>query len=428
LELLTDGDEDVYPASKMQALMLSASAQDERHDGLYHGQSSWHLYDSYFSLPALQQVLQRMIHRHPALRTVFVRDENGDLFQIVKKSNLTPVTTCDITCLTPDEQDRHISDYMAADLRDPFEVGQRDQPFCRFVIFLRSQTSFELVMSIHHSLDDGWGATQLQNDLIEDYLALRKKETNGYCFPNKTLKEFVALERETQRSEAARNFWCGELAGARYSPLAAKYRVEDGPLFGDFTFRLDDAVAGASREMALRFCVSPKAVYLWHYLRLVQTLRDEPEVIIGVVSNGRTEQLSDPFNAMGLFWNIIPFRHIFQNPHVSGAESVQEHLTANMPYATYPLSQILEDHAVSELFFACYNFVHFHNAKPFPIEEGIRLISSSVVDKFHYPLTFAVCLSADDGSVTLRVQYNRLFFSHQDIAIIVGRYAQLAAG
>ena len=33
----------------------------------------------------------------------------------------------------------------------------------------------------------------------------------------------------------------------------------------------------------------------------------ENQVSVGVISNGRTEKLSDPFGALGLFWNIVPF-------------------------------------------------------------------------------------------------------------------------
>ena len=96
-------------------------------------------------------------------------------------------------------------------------------------------------------------------------------------------------------------------------------------------------------------------------------------VSVGVLSNGRIERLSDPFGALGLFWNIVPFCQLITEDKGVQIKNVQQSLIDIEPYVMYPLLQILSDQKKTELFFATFNFVHFHNAKNNFEQTGLKV-------------------------------------------------------
>src|SRR5439155_26204471 len=60
-------------------------------------------------------------------------------------------------------------------------------------------------------------------------------------------------------------------------------------------------------DLARTLKVSTKAVFLAAYVDLVARETGASPVTVGVVSNGRSARLSNPLQAIGLFWNIVPF-------------------------------------------------------------------------------------------------------------------------
>ena len=97
------------------------------------------------------------------------------------------------------------------------------------------------------------------------------------------------------------------------------------------------------RSLELNPYVSPKAVFLSTYLDLIGTVIRSNRVCVGVVSNGRAEKLSDPFGALGLFWNMVPFCQSIRSDKGVQIKNVQQSQIDIEPYVRYPLLEILSD-------------------------------------------------------------------------------------
>ncbi|MET0623200.1 MAG: condensation domain-containing protein, partial [Pyrinomonadaceae bacterium] len=153
-------------------------------------------------------------------------------------------------------------------------------------------------------------------------------------------------------------------------------------------------------------------VYASACLELVARVQGRETATVGVVSNGRSERLTEPLKSLGLFWNIVPVcAPAGARDRLALLARVQRLLLDIEPYAAYPLAQILKDQGKPELFFATLNFLHFHNAKQGFDLPGVRQLSGGGHDKFHFPLNYAVSLNPLGGRVTLKAQYDEAYFT-----------------
>jgi hypothetical protein len=104
---------------------------------------------------------------------------------------------------------------------------------------------------------------------------------------------------------------------------------------------------------------------------------------------------------------------------------VQQSLIDIEPYVRYPLPQILSDQQKPELFFATFNFVHFHNAKNINADTGLEVKARKSHDKFNFPLNYAVSMSPVEGNATLQVEYDKTYFSRQEIRSMIQNYIEM---
>lgn len=146
----------------------------------------------------------------------------------------------------------------------------------------------------------------------------------------------------------------------------------------------------------------------------------------GVVVNGRSARLTDPLKALGLFWNIIPVRYqITAGERYAQIRNVQHLLIEVEAYASYPLLELLERRAEAELFFATFNFLHFYNLRTIAQAPDVQILRSRGHDRFHYPLNTTLSVNPFDSQVTMRIEYDRRYFSADAITALVHTYTEL---
>nr|QEO74276.1 condensation domain-containing protein [uncultured bacterium] len=416
--------EDVYPAAMMQKFIMFHYSHDQQKAGVYHIQHSYHIHDEALNLGAFKRALEMAVRGQPALRTVFLTGHAGETFQVVRRDIGCLVTEHDLTGLSESRQEAYIDAAIEEDRAKLFDVADMSEPLFRFAVFARSQNTIEFLMSIHHAITDGWGNRAFLNQLVESYLALRRgEERTAAAPPTNTYKEFVALEREISASREAKDFWKNHLKSRPGQPLRKREPAGSQSPVSNYNLMFEPALTNRLRELSRDLRVSLKSLLLSAYLDLNAAETGEDTVTVGVVSNGRSERLSDPLKAMGLFWNIIPFCcSTAGEDRLSQVRRVQQLLIDTESYARYPLAQILEDQQATELFRATFNFLHFHNIKDLIANSGLRLLGAKAHDKFHFPLNFITAVDPTNGDLSLRVEYDRLYFGSEDINSMAGDY------
>ncbi|BAZ19381.1 non-ribosomal peptide synthase (plasmid) [Kalymmatonema gypsitolerans NIES-4073] len=424
-ELLPLDTESAYPIAKMQEFMLHHYVNDHQKMGVYHCQQSHDIYDDSLDLNAFKKALEISVQKYPALRTVFITSNGKPAVQVVKKNLRFSINEQDISHLKSEEQSNYIDAVMKQDRENLFDIENSNEPLFRFGIFHQAENKFEFLMSIHHAITDGWGNVEFHNELYEIYSALKKGEEITVVPAANVYKEFVALEKEIIGSLDGSNFWKLHLKDYTYKPLTPLTTSVEQVEAVTEEYKFDSEVIADLRELCRKLGVSPKALFLSTYLDLIGTVMKSNRVCVGVVSNGRTERLSDPFGALGLFWNIVPLCQPITEDKGVQIQNVQQSLIDIEPYVRYPLLEILADQQKPELFFATFNFVNFHNAKNLNTETSLKVNARKSHDKFNFPLNYAVSMSPVEGNVSLSVEYDKMYFSRQEIRSMLQNYIEM---
>jgi amino acid adenylation domain-containing protein/non-ribosomal peptide synthase protein (TIGR01720 family) len=424
-ELLPSDTESAYPLAKMQEFMWHHYCNDPQKMGVYHCQLSYDIYDESLDLDAFKKALEILVQKHPALRTVFLTSNGKPAVQVVKKNLRFSINEQDISHIKSEEQSNYIDAVMKQDRQNLFDIENPNEPLFRFAIFQKTENKFEFLMSIHHAITDGWGNIEFLNQLYELYLDLKKGEEITVVPAANVYKEFVALEKEIIGSLDASNFWKLHLKDHTYKPLKPlTTSVEQVEAITE-KYNFDSEIIADLHELCRKLGVSPKALFLSIYLDLIGTVMKSNRVCVGIISNGRTERLSDPFGALGLFWNIVPLCQPTVEDKGVQIKNVQQSLIDIEPYVRYPLLEILADQQKPELFLATFNFVNFHNAKNLKADTGLKVNGRRSHDKFNFPLNYAVSMSPVEGNVSLSVEYDRMYFSRQEIRSMIHNYIEM---
>jgi amino acid adenylation domain-containing protein/non-ribosomal peptide synthase protein (TIGR01720 family) len=424
-ELLPDDIEAAYPLAKMQEFMLHHYNNDHQKMGVYHGQKSYDIYDESLDLNAFKKALEILVQKHPAFRTVFITSNGTPVVQVVKKSWSFAINEQDISHIKSDEQENYLDVIMKQDRQNLFNIENPNEPLFRFGIFRKAKNRFEFLMSVHHAIADGWGSSEFLNQLCELYSVIKKREKITVVPDANVYKEFVALEKEIISSQDAADFWRLQLKNYVYKPLRPRQAsVNEGEAVTCEQI-LNSEILQDLPKLCKELKVSIKAIFLSTYLDLIGTLMKEKTLCVGIVSNGRTERLSDPFGALGLFWNMVPFCQSISSDKGVQIKNVQQSLIDMESYVRYPLLEILADQQKTELFFATFNFVNFHNAKNLKANTDLKVNGRRFHDKFNFPLNYGVSMSQVEGNVSLSVEYDNTYFSRQEIHSMLQNYLEM---
>jgi hypothetical protein len=415
---LPNGLSDVYPLTAMQSLMVRAYADPTRTgEGVYHVQQYFRFYEPAPSPDAMRAAFELLAKSHPILRTVLVHGEEGELLQGVRDEIVLDFAEEALPNADESGQMAWLSARVASDRSDAFRLGD---PLFRVRWFATGPGRFDLLLSIHHAVDDGWGNQNFLAELFGLYKKLSQGERVSLPTRANVFKEYVALEREAADSAAAHAFWTPRLA----RPPSRGFARRSGPAdaAGVLSLRIDaDRTAGLQR-LARDQSVSLKAVLLAGYLRMVGDGCEAADPCVGVVSNGRSERLSDPLGGLGLFWNLLPFRtELLPSGETAVASAtlvraVQDELSAMESFALYPASSIAEQLHGTAPFQATFNFIDFHNVAQLESDDSLVLAYQDGHDKFHSPLNYAFSVDRAEGTVLVRVEFDPAYFDAPSVA------------
>jgi hypothetical protein len=143
-----------------------------------------------------------------------------------------------------------------------------------------------------------------------------------------------------------------------------------------------------------------------------------------VVWNGRSERLSDPLTALGLFWNLVPVaRPATASGGATGrAVAVHQDLLQADLFGRYPLAEIMADRGGREPFFSTFNFLHFRNWAKRNAVRGGHVEPVYGLDRLHLPFNLAVSLAPGGEGAWLLAEYDDRFFSRVDVAAALESY------
>jgi non-ribosomal peptide synthase protein (TIGR01720 family) len=208
--------EDVYPLSPVQEGMLFHTMVAPE-SGVYVPQLSCVLRGD-LRPAAFREAWQRVIDRHPVLRTAIHWVDSDRPLQVVRRRVELPLEEQDWRGLPPAEQEERLAAYLRADRARGFVPSWA--PLMRLALFRSSEDTYRLAWSNHHLVLDGWSVPIVLTEVLACYEAICLGR-EPVLPPGRPFRDYIAW-LQGQDLAAAEAYWRGALRGFRApTPLGA---------------------------------------------------------------------------------------------------------------------------------------------------------------------------------------------------------------
>ncbi|HEV7508320.1 MAG TPA: amino acid adenylation domain-containing protein [Thermoanaerobaculia bacterium] len=427
---LPEGLDDAYPLTTLQAGMLY-HMELSHETPAYHNVATWKV-RAPFGREVFLKAVERVVARHPVLRTSFDVVSYERPLQLVHSHLQLPVALHDLRDQTPEEQKETLEAFWVREHHEVFDLAE--PPYLRFAVHQRTDDTFQLTITEHHAILDGWSLTSTITEVFEIYLSLMGSVEPRVEPPLATLfRDYVQLEHAALESREVREYWRRQLADAQPSPLPRwprRFRPEFDSLKGKVYVDIPAEQLGALRNLARSIAVPLKSVLLAIHLKMLSWATGRDEVLSGLVTNGRPEQL-DGEQVRGLFLNSVPFR--FAVADGSWADLIRDTFEAErkmLPFRRYPLAALQQQWGRQRLFDAAFTYVHFHSVARLLSKQLVEILADDERD-FSYNsflLSVAFFLSPTKDQVRITLEYAAAEFCREQIEAVGRCFEHIVAG
>jgi amino acid adenylation domain-containing protein len=420
--------EAVYPLSPMQQGMLFHSLYAPE-SGVYFEQLTCTLRGD-LDVSAFQRAWQRVVERHPVLRTSFAWKSLDKTLQIVHRQVELPFERQDWRRFSPDEQEARLEAFLQAERRRGFNLSQ--PPLIRLALVQTAGDACRFVWSHHHALLDGWSIPLLLKEVLAFYEALRQGQ-DIQLPPSRPYRDYIAWLQQQDMAEAE-TFWRRALQGFIAPTRLMVDRVIEGQQDQDRDeqeTRLSTATTAALQSLARQHQLTLSTLVQGAWALLLSRYSGEKDVVFGATVSGRPAELAGVESMMGLFINTLPVRA--QTPPeaslLAWLKALQARLVEMRQYEYSPLVQIQKQSDVPQSLPLFESILVFEN---YPMAVSLREQKTSLeienvrsIEQTNYPLTV---VSAPGDAFPLKISYDPRRFGADTIARMLGHLQTLLQG
>ncbi|HEY3110881.1 MAG TPA: amino acid adenylation domain-containing protein, partial [Chloroflexota bacterium] len=302
--------EAVYPLSPMQQGLLfhSLLAPDSEQ---YFVQLTWTL-GGRVCLETLVSTWERLLERHPVLRTGFVWAGVPRPLQVSRRSVPLPWEEHDWRGTPRPEQEARLEALLAADRARPFDLAR--PPLMRLTVIRLADDRYQCVWSVHHLILDGWSTELLLKELFVTYQALVGGR-DAALPPPRPFEDFIDWLQWQDRA-AAEEYWRRQLdgfgaptsLGLDRPPDALAAPHGDARERGEQWAHLSEATTAALAALARRHQVTLGTILQGAWALLLSRYSGEDDVLFGATVSGRPTELAGVDAMVGMFINTLPVR------------------------------------------------------------------------------------------------------------------------
>jgi condensation enzyme len=335
-------------------------------------------------LAVLQGALDDVVARHELLRTLVVRDADPP-YQKVLPPCRVPLEVRDLPPVTGESRDTAVQELILE--AEAGSVSAREVPLMKALLCRFDDRDSALLLSVHHSVSDGWSVQVILRDLGAFYTA-RRTGIAAELPPMRQYREYAAWQRANATSTAEDGspaYWQHKLDAAREFTIPNDHG-HPGSYSQHYSLHVHDiepdvmngasALATASRSTL--FTVMLSAFYV-----LGHKLTGSTDLAIRAFTAGREELQFQ--NTMGLFLNCVPFRtdiadctsfrDIVMATRETFVDAIAHELPVNVIEQAFPGFITSREDLRTSQFIISNIQRQLGDDLPIPIAEGARVVS-----------------------------------------------------
>jgi amino acid adenylation domain-containing protein len=417
------GVEDAYPLAKLQHGMVFHSDFDTE-SAIFHDVFSFR-----FRMPyeekTFKQAVARLVDRHSIYRTSLELEKYFEPLQIVHKQVECPFTTEDLRGESSDEQRKRLISWVEREKRVRFDW--KIAPLMRLHTQRYEDDCFQLIVSFHHAIMDGWSLAAMLTELFQDYTNLLAGKEDEISAPRVTYRDFVELEQQAVKSESVRKYWAEKLKDPVVHALP---RWPDTPRKGGHEqvrgpeIIMPRNVLDGLMKLAHDTGIPIRTVLLAAHCRVLGEVTGQKDILTGLVANGRPQCL-DGERLIGLFLNTIPFRISLEQANWKAL--VQETFKNEqelIPNRRAPLSEIQQIAGGKSLFETTFDFVQFHVYRDLPGYKERTFLEDHYFEANNFNFFVTFMLDASATELQMHFDYNPNEFCDEQIGLLCDYYVE----
>jgi hypothetical protein len=270
-------------------------------------------------LEVLQGSLDDVVARHELLRTLVIRDADPP-YQMVLPPCPVPLEVRDLPPDTGMSRDLAVQELILK--AEAGSISARQVPLIKAQLCRFDDRDSVLLLTVHHSVSDGWSIQVIFRDLGAFYTA-RRGGLAAVLPQMRQYREYAAWQRASAASTAedgAPRYWQQKLDGAREFTIPNDHGHPDS-YSRPYSMHVQPEVMNAAAALATATRSTVFTVMLAAFYILAHQLTGTSDLAIRAFTAGRDELQFQ--NTMGLFLNCVPFR-----TDLAGCTSFRDIVTA----------------------------------------------------------------------------------------------------
>ena len=325
---------DLYPLSPMQQGMLFHT--------LYEPDSGAYLMHvigtlpAHLHVPAFKKAWERLLSRHPVLRTSFVWEGLNEPLQVVREKVELPWEELDWRELSPAEQEERMKDFLKTDRRAGFDLSKA--PLMRLTLVRIDDSTSRFIWSYHHIVLDGWSLPPLFKELLTFYEAF-KQDADIDVPRSRPFRDYIGwlAQQDMPKAEA---FWKDLLTGFN-APTTLRPGNGERNGGGEERTQFSRETTAALQTTARAAQVTLNTLVHGALALVLSQQSGNNDVVFGVTVSGRPVSLDGVESMVGIFINLLPNRvRVAPEESLSAwLRRIQQQQFAMRQFEYYPLVQ-----------------------------------------------------------------------------------------
>ncbi|MBN2536021.1 MAG: amino acid adenylation domain-containing protein, partial [Spirochaetales bacterium] len=418
--------EDILPLTPIQEGLLFHYIKDPRGD-LYFEQILIHL-EGEIDSTLFNNAWQAVMKFNPCLRTVFRWEKLLEPVQIVMKNRQPPVVEYDFSRHPDKKKQTLMQEVLENDRKQGIDISC--DPF-RLTLCTLDKSHYELIVSNHHILYDGWSTGIILKEFLQAYESLSEgKEINHS--KKSSYRDYIVLLKN-KAGEKGLEFWKQYLAGYDKVSLLPLDKRKPGINFtaGELTKDISPGLVSKIFDFTKEFHITLATLVYAAWGILLKSYTSFSDIVFGTTVSDRSHSIEDIQDIVGLFINTIPLRIVWESGEtvLSFIQRVDKAVKDREEYMSIALPDIkgcsdidgrgtLFDSIVVVENYPLDRMLTGHQGK-------IRGKGKSTFAKTHYDLSLVVSVME---KVEVRVIYNRDVFYRETIQRIISHFLLILKG
>lgn len=420
--------EDIYPLSPLQEGVLFHILLEPR-SGAYVVHLKFTI-EGNFNAAAFKRAWQKIIERHPVLRSSFVWEKVPKPRQIVRQLVTLAWDERDWREFTEEKQAELLREYVGKEHERGFDPMHA--PLMRMGLMRLGEDRFQFIWNYSHLLLDGWSANVVLGELSECYRATCDGREAELPRPT-AYRNFISWLQQQNKSEAE-VFWrktLKEFAAPTQlgvEDLKVSSRDHCKPEYPEVSGYVDPKTAAELQSIASRHRLTLNTFFAAAWAWLMGLYGATADVVFGVTVSGRPAWLPDVESMVGVLANTIPLR-VVMNGHQQLVDWLRDIQNHQLEMGSYEYVSLVEIKSWSEVPGALPLFESFLVFENHPIAAEAQEFHGNVrfaSDRAFGGATYPLGLRVEPGKeLLLRIIYDQRRFSSSVINTLLNQVRKI---